>query len=515
LIGDFSRRVHTPFPDKSSRKIIAAVAAVHHRLAVCYCAKEGAIAVHLLIDRLIDGLYIVAGVLLGPIWALRRRRRVGRSARLSATLSPAADGQSLPIGSLWLHAVSLGEVQALRPLVEQLEQQAPHLTLAISSTTETGMAAARELFGERHCVFRKPFDFSGTTAALLQRLKPRGLVLMELELWPNLVRLSARYGIPIMVANGRLSLNSYRGYRRFRWLLTPSFRRLSHVFAQSQEYAERFVAMGTPPASVQVIGNVKFDGVCHDRQHPHVRQLARACGLAEQDRVWLAGSTQEPEEQRVLETFERVAQEWPALRLIIVPRHPHRAAPVRLMAIQRGWRTALSSERTGTGSSERADDRWQVLVVDQAGQLRWWWGLAELGFVGGSFGSRGGQNMIEPAAYGVAVCVGPNTRNFRAAVETLQSADALSVLEQPSELTDWLAVRLRDPQRAAAEGARGAAAVARHGGAAARTASAILQALAADSPLTCPALPSEDASPGLSPELSLELSLAEDDRRVA
>lgn len=481
--------------------------AKRERLVFQYRAREGAVAVQLLIDRLIDTLYVVAGLLLGPLWALRRRQRVGRSAARSEWSPLSAIQTPPPRNSLWLHAVSLGEVQSLRPLVEQLQQQAPHVPLAISSTTETGMAAARELFGERHWVFRKPFDFSSTTARLLERLSPRGVVLMELELWPNLVRLAHRRRIPVMVANGRLSPNSYRGYRRFRWLLSPCFGRLSRVFAQSAEYAERFVAMGTRPAAVEVTGNVKFDGVCHDRQQPEVRMLAASFGLTERQRVWLAGSTQEPEEQLVLETFAQVAKSWPDLRLIIVPRHPHRAAAVRHMAIQRGWRASLSSEHAADGVRHDSNDQWQVLVVDRAGQLRWWWGVAELGFVGGSFGSRGGQNMIEPAAYGVAVCVGPNTRNFRAAVETLRSADAISVLRQPSELVEWLTARLQDPQRAAAEGARGAAAVAQHGGAAARTASAILQLLAPDAQIDC--------HQGATRQPAAQTTLAETDRRVA
>jgi 3-deoxy-D-manno-octulosonic-acid transferase len=437
---------------------------------------------------------------------------------LAAAPSPTDNRRVPPSGGLWLHAVSLGEVQALRPLVEQLQRQAPQLPLVISSTTETGMAAARELFGEQHWVFRKPLDFSGRTAQLLDRLRPRGLVLMELELWPNLIRLSHRRQIPIMVANGRLSSGSFRGYRRFRWLLNGCFGRLSRVLAQSEDYAERFVAMGTPAAAVQVTGNVKFDGVCHDRHHPHVRTLAAACGVTDRDRIWLAGSTQDPEEQRVLETFQQMAGAWPDLRLIIVPRHPHRAAAVRLLASQQGWRTALSSDSTSGGSSGSSADRWQVLVVDQAGQLRWWWGLAEFGFVGGSFGSRGGQNMIEPAAYGVSICVGPNTRNFRAAVETLRSADAIGVLERPSELADWLSVRLQDPPRAAAEGARAAAAVARHAGAAARTAAAIVQVLSQDS-----AMPPREPARQPAPESMLECSAASspdvswtaDHRRVA
>lgn len=340
-----------------------------------------------------------------------------------------------PAPCVWLHAVSLGEVNLLKPILDQLQKSLPGWDFVISTTTKTGYDLACRRFAE-HIVFYCPFDFSWSVNRTLRRIRPTLLVLAELELWPNLITLARQNGARVAVLNGRLSDRSFRGYMRLRRLLRPVWRRLDLVLAQNHEYADRFAALGAP--QVIVTGSIKFDGVQTDRGNSQTRQLANLAGIAPTDTVFLAGSTQHPEEQFALDTFRALSKKHPALRLILVPRHPERFDDVaRLLdGSELPWqrRTLL---RAGAPMNDAAPAR--ILLVDTTGELGAWWGTAHIAFVGGSMGSRGGQNMLEPAAYGAAVSFGPNTRNFRDIVALLVQAEAALVVSDADELTDFVA----------------------------------------------------------------------------
>ncbi len=304
----------------------------------------------------------------------------------------------------------------------------------------------------------------------MRRIRPTILVLAELELWPNLIAAAKQHGARVAIINGRLSDHSFPGYRRIRWFVAKVLRHIDLIAAQNEESAFRFLALGAPPNRVLVTGSLKYDGAPTDRSNPRTQTLRQLAGITDDDIVFLAGSTQEPEEQYAIDIFRRLAPQHPRLRLIIVPRHPERfdAVAKLLDASALPWRrrSQLESRVAGverqrppssqhTGGSQSLDPRHPVasiLLVDTIGELSAWWGAAHIAFVGGSFGNRGGQNMIEPAAYGAAISFGPNTRNFRDIVATLLAANAAVVVQNAGELESFVRRCLDDPAFATALG---------------------------------------------------------------
>jgi 3-deoxy-D-manno-octulosonic-acid transferase len=387
---------------------------------------------------------------------------------------------------VWLHAVSVGEVNMLATMIAELAAREPQWEIVVSTTTKTGYDLARRKYADR-TVFYCPLDFSWATANAMRRVRPTMLVLAELELWPNLIRAAKRQGAKVAIINGRLSDNSFRGYRRLRPLVSRVLRQVDLVAAQNAETAERFVALGARPEAVHATGSLKFDGAQTDRRNSRTTELRTLAGLSARDVVLLAGSTQDPEEQYAIEIFKRLAPTHRNLRLILVPRHPQRFDEVAALLDQSGitWRRrselqprALPGGRStaphGTSQSPRAepgaeDRRWSALLVDTIGELGAWWGAASIGFVGGSFGGRGGQNMLEPAAYGVATCFGPNTWNFRDIVGQLLAADGALVVEDKAELEAFITSMLERPEEAAALGERARRVVLSQQGATRRT----------------------------------------------
>lgn len=343
-------------------------------------------------------------------------------------------------GCIWMHGVSLGEVQLLRPLVEHFDASGSQRRVVLSTSTLTGMQVAkRSLPGITS--FYCPLDFSWAIKQALTRLQPRLIVLGELEVWPHLIGIATARNIPVAVVNGRLSDRSFRGYSRFRGLLHPTFSRLSLVAAQDATTAQRFCDLGVAPERVHVSGSLKFDNVNADRLHPEVVVRRQLVGLKDKHRIVVVGSTQDPEEQAALKAIEQLLPKHPDLKLIVVPRHPERFDEVDQLLRQGSLKVLRRSQ---IAQSANAED-WQVLLVDTVGELKWWWGVAELALVGGSFGSRGGQNMLEPAAYGARVAFGPNVWNFREIVRSLLEKDAVWQLPSLDALTDWINDSISDP----------------------------------------------------------------------
>lgn len=378
---------------------------------------------------------------------------------------------------VWLHAVSVGEVNLLRPILAALEQALPDWEFVISTTTLTGFDLARQKYAPR-TVFYCPLDFSWAVNRALRRIRPDLLVLAELELWPNLIGEARRQGVRVAVVNGRLSARSHRGYRRVRPVIRRVLQKIDLIAVQNDEYRERFLDLGARPESVLVTGSVKFDGAQMDRSNPATRRLATLAGITEADQVFLAGSTQAPEERLAVETYQALRAEYPDLRLVIVPRHPERFEEVASLLDQSGlaWQRRSRLDRWIDAPGAR------VLLVDTVGELGAWWGTSHIAFVGGSLGSRGGQNMIEPAAYGAAVAVGPNTQNFRDVVTLLSGHDALALVGDGRELTTWVRRCLKDPEYAAALGRRAQQLVREQTGATQRTLAALLPVLGQTAP---------------------------------
>jgi 3-deoxy-D-manno-octulosonic-acid transferase len=368
---------------------------------------------------------------------------------------------------IWLHAVSVGEVNLLAPLLKMIDEKEPDWECVISTTTATGMELARKKYA-KHMIFYCPLDFTWAVKAAMRRIRPDVLVLAELELWPNLIRAAKKRRAKVAVINGRLGEKSFRGYRRIRPLVARVMRQIDIVAAQDETYAERFRALGATAEAVRVTGSMKYDGAQTDRNNPKTRQLAALAGFAENDIVLLAGSTQDPEEAMALDTFRALSQQWPQLRLVLVPRHPDRFDAVAKLLESSGvpWQRRTELVGRGTGGERRGKAESlspvprppspapRVLLVDVVGELGAWWGAAHIAFVGGSMGSRGGQNMIEPAAYGAAVSFGPNTWNFRDIVAAILAHDAAVVVENPQQFTQFVRRCLEEPNYAAALGQR-------------------------------------------------------------
>lgn len=359
---------------------------------------------------------------------------------------------SVPVRSsdrycLWIHAVSVGEVNLLAPLLAQIAGRHPDWECAVSTTTMTGLALARKKYPGL-TVFYCPLDFSWAVRRAMRRVRPNVLVLAELELWPNLVRAAKESDARVAVINGRLSEHSFRGYRRIAPLARAVLRQIDCIAAQDDSYAERFLKLGARPETVSVTGSMKYDGAQTDRDNPLTSRLRTLAGFCPDDIVFLAGSTQEGEEAAALAAFVALKDAWPKLRLVLVPRHPDRFDAVAAMLDASGTPWQRRSKLDGSSAPAR------VLLVDTVGELGGWWGMAQIAFVGGSLGSRGGQNMIEPAAYGAAVSFGPNTRNFRDIVAAMLARQAAVVVDDPAGLAAFVRHCLEHPAEAAAMGAR-------------------------------------------------------------
>ena len=350
---------------------------------------------------------------------------------------------------LWLHAVSVGEVNLVAPLLRLIAAARPDFQCVLSTTTRTGLALARKKYPDL-VSFYCPLDFSWAVREAMRRVRPDVLVLAELELWPNLVRAAWESGARVAVINGRLSEHSFRGYRRIRPFIRQLLAGIDLVAVQDETCAERFRQLGAPADRVHVTGSLKYDGAQTDRDNPATGRLRRLAGFTGDDVVLLAGSTQEPEEELALATFRALQPRWPHLRLVLVPRHPDRFEAVARLLDRSGlpWQRRTRLEAEGPNPEAR------VLLVDVVGELGAWWGTARIAFVGGSLGQRGGQNMIEPAAYGSAVSFGPNTWNFRDVVAAMLARQAAVVIRDGQELTGFVRRCLEDPAFAAGLGDR-------------------------------------------------------------
>jgi 3-deoxy-D-manno-octulosonic-acid transferase len=414
---------------------------------------------------LLDAVYLFALVAASPwlVWKAisTGKYREGLAARLLGRV-PVRSGARTCV---WLHAVSMGEVNLLAPLIEELARRRPDWECVVSTTTRTGYALARRKYAHLK-VFYSPLDFSWAVRAAMRRIRPDLLVLAELELWPNLIRAARRHGARVAIVNGRLSERSFRGYARVRPVIAGVLAEVELIAVQDEVYAERFRRLGALPERVQVTGSMKYDGARTDREDPATLRLARLAGFAADDAVFVAGSTQAPEEEVALAVFRHLADKHPRLRLVVVPRHPERFEAVARLLAASGmpWQRRTALELEGANPQAR------VLLVDAVGELGAWWGTARIAFVGGSLGDRGGQNMIEPAAYGAAISFGPNTRNFRDVVERMLARQAAVVVHDPDELAAFVERCLIEPSYATALGQRACALVAEQLGAVHRTA---------------------------------------------
>lgn len=408
---------------------------------------------------------IVLRMLLRSRKAPEYRRRLGE--RLGFFTAPRGDKQLI-----WIHAVSLGETLAARPLIERMLAELPDYRLAITTTTPTGSAQVRRLFGDRVFHVYAPWDTPGAVQRCLQRLQPRLLLIMETELWPNLLHYADSRGCPVVLANARLSERSARGYARFAGTSARMLQQLSLIAAQNEDAAERFRRLGAPAERVVVTGSVKYDLHIDAALHGEAAELEQRWGLDHRP-VVLAASTHEGEEQLVLEAFAALRAEQPQALLVLVPRHPERFDTAHESCTAAGWRVARRSD----GNDLTADT--DVLLIDSIGELLLFFGLADVAVIGGSFFDRGGHNPLEPAAWGKAVVTGHSMFNFEQIAEQLRAAGALEQVAGAASLATALSRLCADGDERERRGAAALEVVEENRGALERLFAAVREALSA------------------------------------
>jgi 3-deoxy-D-manno-octulosonic-acid transferase len=363
-------------------------------------------------------------------------------------------GARLAPHGVWLHAVSVGEVQACAPLVSALYQRHPGVPLTVTTFTPTGAARARALFGHIAQVRYLPYDLPGAVRRFFARVEPRLAVIFETELWPNLYRECTRRRIPLVLASARVSPRSASRYMRLGTLFRETLAQAAVVAAQGAGDAERFRALGADPASTHVTGNIKFDF----ELPPDI--AARGARLREQYArnrpLWVAGSTHGGiEEQAILGAHRSVCVTHQTALLVLAPRHPPRFADVAQALRQAGVRYTRRSQ----GSQGPADAQCEVLLLDSLGELLDFYAAADVAFVGGSLVPVGGHNLLEPAALGVPILTGPNNFNSEEIARLLIARGAAEVVRDGAELAARLRTLLEDPQARARMGAQGRASV--------------------------------------------------------
>jgi 3-deoxy-D-manno-octulosonic-acid transferase len=342
-----------------------------------------------------------------------------------------------PLGSqvIWLHAVSVGEVQAAQPVIRALLDRYPDHSLLVTTVTPTGSARVQALFGSEVAHVYAPYDLPGAVTRFFDRVRPCVAIIMETEIWPNLFAMCRRRSIPLLLINARLSGKSVQGYRRFRSLVDQTLAAVTQIAAQGEADAQRFLSLGADSARVVVTGNLKFEQRVMPSLLERAEALRREWGVGRP--VWIAASTHEGEDELALDVFLQLRRQFRDCLLVLVPRHPERFEPVAELCRQRGLNTVLRSTR------EPCSAQTQVFIGDSMGELPLFYAASDVAFVGGSLVPHGGHNLLEPAALGIPVVTGPHVFNFTEICNLLQTAAACRKVESEAGLErtvrEWLA----------------------------------------------------------------------------
>jgi len=425
---------------------------------------------------LYDLVLLTSLLLSSPYWAaqylLRGKYRSSLLPKLGFTPdSFFADLEGTP--RVWIHAVSVGEVTAAAPIVAALRRKIPGGCLVVSTGTETGREMASRLIPEADGLFYYPLDLPWIVRKTLDRLRPDCFALTETELWPNLLRECRRRGVAAVMVNGRISPRSFSRYRATRVFWRRVLGNVAAAGVISPTDRDRLASMGMDPGKISVLGNAKFDGLAA-KVSPGIRgETAALMRVAPGDPVLVAGSTHEGEEEAVLDVYGRVLADRPDCLLILVPRHVHRAEDVLALARRKGFDDAVAFSRL-LGRGRRGE---RVVVVDVIGELFKVYSLASVVFCGGSLVKRGGQNILEAAAWGKVVLYGPSMEDFQQEKALLEEAGAGRTVRDAEELYGAVRSALLSPDETRRRGEAARAAVAANGGAAERYADLILSRL--------------------------------------
>ena len=416
-----------------------------------------------------DFLYLLAIIAISPVAIYRmiryKRYRKGWANRLGKLYrkDPALKK------CVWLHAVSVGEVNAAKTIIAELKNKFPRFEIVLTTTTDTGFARTNEVYGDSVRIFYFPFDFSWVMQKAFANIQPTLCILMELELWPNFVQTSHQFRAPVVIANGRISNKSYARYKKISFLTQSTFRRLNLVLAQTEEYARRFIELGCRPEKVFVTGSLKYDTAQVADKVDGADALATQLGLGD-GKLWVAGGTGNDEEKIILDVYKKLKEQFTGLRLAIVPRKPERFNEVAQLITQSSLPLIRYSEvKTAESKIQNPKSKIDIILGDTMGDLRKFYSLADIIFVGRSLVPMGGSDMMEAAALGKCTLFGPHAFNFQQTVDALLADNGAIMVKDADELLQMMQKCLFEPEFAATIARNGQEIIRKNKGATAKT----------------------------------------------
>jgi 3-deoxy-D-manno-octulosonic-acid transferase len=394
----------------------------------------------------------------------------GKLGRLPEDFIP----ESLPKPRVWFHAVSVGEANALGPLVKAFKELRPSAVLIVSTGTETGQERARESIPDVDGFFYLPLDFPAFVNNVVTRIQPDLFVLMETELWPNLIHSIKSIGATIALANGRISDRSFPRYKKLRGFFSPTLDKIDLFLMASETDALRIAEMGAHSDRIQVTGNTKFDAALGEVPTEAEAAMREVLDVDDSIPVLVAGSTHPGEHEMVLDAYRDLVTKFPDLILILVPRHVDKTPQILSAMRDRSMEAPFLRSAAETG--EKRNDR-KVVIVDRTGELFQIFSIASVVFMGGSLVPRGGQNILEPAAWGKMVLFGPSIEDFRDARDILVRAGSGIQVKGIEDLVRQVTGILSDPDRARKSGMKGREEILRHVGSARKNAELLAERL--------------------------------------
>ncbi|MFH2137905.1 MAG: 3-deoxy-D-manno-octulosonic acid transferase [Candidatus Omnitrophota bacterium] len=388
---------------------------------------------------ILDILYVILSVFYLPTFLFNGKHRPGIVERCGIyphdVLRFLANSRQV----IWLHAVSVGEIRAAVPLIEALREKYPEAQLLISTITPTGNAVARQIAVEGELVIYFPFDLSPIVRKAISIIRPKMILIMETELWPNFITEAFRQDIPIAIINGRISDNAFLRYKKAGWFFRPILKNIDLFCMQTPTDAKRIEAIGARKNNIRVTGNLKFDQIIQPGE-----ENTLDLGLTKNQRLIVAGSTHDQEEQIITQVFIKLKAKYPDIRLLIAPRHPHRAKAVEQVIKDCGLTAFCLSQ---IKQQETAPGNQEVLILDTMGMLNNIYALADIVFIGGSLVPHGGHNPIEPAVCGKPVVFGKHMFNFAEIAGIFLSNQAAVSVKDEQELYDTLHSLLKDADK--------------------------------------------------------------------
>ncbi|MGZ6230652.1 MAG: 3-deoxy-D-manno-octulosonic acid transferase [Syntrophales bacterium] len=400
-------------------------------------------------------LLVMAALLALPYYAIKMtltgkyRKSMGPKFGL---IKPSLFAEMKGSPRIWIHAVSVGEVTAAEPIVASLRTHFPEACIVLSTSTETGQDMARRIVTGATSFIYYPLDIPFVVKKVIPKVKPDVFIMTETELWPNFIRVCKEQGAKVIMVNGRISQRSYQRYALTKFFWKDVVNLIDDTGVISAIDADRLIAIGMAPARVHVMGNAKYDGLAAKATPPVREEMQRRLNLTETDRVFVAGSTHDSEEKIVLRVYRRLLERYPDFKLIIIPRHPERGHAVLSLVKEAGFEDYITMTEIEGGKHLTGE---RIIVVDVIGELFKVYALASVVFCGGSLVPKGGQNILEPAAWGKVIFYGPSMEDFRDEKELLEKAGAGITVKNGDELLAGILTLMSDPDALARKGEAG------------------------------------------------------------